>query len=1633
MIPILFDENETSFTSNGIGRLALCLECLTTEQRNGIYEVEFKYPVTGRRYSDIQIGRYIAVTHDDSGDVQPFEIYKRTAPIDGIVTFNARHISYKLNNVILNPFTATTITEVMARIPAMSINSNPFAFWTDKSTAASFKLEEPASVRSILGGTEGSLLDVFGGGEYLFDKFDVKLYQHRGRDTGYTIRYGKNLTDLKQTVDQSNAYNAVVPFWAGESDGTKTLVILDERIVTAEGVTNPVPVIMDMTSEFQNPPTQSQLRTKAKAYLNNNKPWIPSENIKIDFVALWQTDEYKNVANLQRLRLCDTVNVYHTKLGVTAENVKIVKTVYNVLTERYEEMELGDARTNFGSAIKADYEKQITKTVASMQSFMDAAIADVTASITGGKGGHVVLGLNAKGKPEEILIMDTEDKATATNIIRLNVNGIGFSTDGGATYRTAWTIDGKFVADFITAGTLNANLIRAGIITDAQGTNYWNLDTGELRITGNTRVGSGTLDSALEGATNNAKTYSDSKLAQYAVQVDAIVADLQDQIDGQIESWYYDYEPTLSNAPASSWTTETDRKAHEGDTFYWESTGYAYRFTKINGTWQWKLIEDSQITQAIAMARAAQETADVKRRVFVSQPTPPYDIGDLWVQGGSGEIMKCRAARASGSYTASDWEIASKYTDDTAVNNLQIGGKNMLTGTNTTTKLTSTGTWADRTWRKAGAGTGTITHADITDAPDKSLVNGWEIDVTSVESTAFGQSLSIGQNRVKVVAGEQYTMSCWAKGSGRLFIFCGITAYHGGRFDVESDWKKYSVTFTVNNSTAYVNENGANAFFGASANGSSVTICGMQLEKGGKATDWTPAPEDVAAEIDAAKKALSDWINGDFTDTINELQEGITDAKVETYYQNTDPSTNWSTSEKPKHAGDIWYDSRQTVEKYYRWSGFAWQEMKAAPPAAIMDQIDGKATIYTGTSTPSDPQTGDLWFKGRNEPILTYVGGKWIEYNKYTDDTSLNTFLTGTYADDLVAIRGQIDGKAETWYQKENPAAQWSDPMSHKGDLWYDTETHKTYRYSGTAWVEQMVPYEVFDKIDGKAQVFSTTPTPPYAIGDLWVEGPTGDIKRCIVTRKTGSYNTSDWALASKYTDDSALNEFINGSFASTVTEIKGQIDGKAETFYQNSDPSTTWTTADDKAAHKGDIWFCTATTGTYMQKTWQWSGSAWQEMTATPPDEVFDQIDGKAQIFVSQPKPPYDIGDLWVQGSTGDILKCKTKRTSGNYTASDWEKASKYTDDSAVNALNNALTQQEIFNRLTNNGKTQGIYIQNGLLYINATYIKSGTLSANLIKGGILKLGGASNGNGTIEIYNASGEKIGTINNAGAAITGDLTIQKTISSIIYKLFAGTVSASYKGTAFSRGGVEVSATSGSNTGRIVLLPAPEKGKYRDNKRNYMNFLYTDRPLIISAKNAGAGNAEWTSVELGDGEVAIVVGKTGTQDTSFRTYFDSNGNLSTSIGLAGELWFGGDIHTILSNSTTKSANVCNTNGKLCYTTSSSKRYKRDISDEIPEALDPEKLYNLKVKTYVYRDEYLSKEDHNYGKRMIGFIAEDVDEIYPIGCQYDEDKRPEMWNNNIIVPAMLKLIQNQKKQIDELEARITRLEALILKEG
>lgn len=268
---------------------------------------------------------------------------------------------------------------------------------------------------------------------------------------------------------------------------------------------------------------------------------------------------------------------------------------------------------------------------------------------------------------------DKPTLAESKAVWKMTAEAWGVSTDGGQTWNGGMTVDGDTIVRILNAVGVNADWINAGAITvtDTDGSIIFSvdMDTKSVYLDGSVQIGGGkSLNQTFANYLQESKDYSDGKLSDYAETVTGSLGELQDQIDGQIETFYYDYEPTLQNKPASDWTSATERKKHIGDLFFNKTTGYAYRFMQDGAMWGWTLVQDTDITKAMKAAENAQDTADHKRRVFVTKPQPPYDIGDLWSQGESegGDILTCTVSRAKGaSYVQSDWQKLNKYTDDT--------------------------------------------------------------------------------------------------------------------------------------------------------------------------------------------------------------------------------------------------------------------------------------------------------------------------------------------------------------------------------------------------------------------------------------------------------------------------------------------------------------------------------------------------------------------------------------------------------------------------------------------------------------------------------------------------------------------------------------------------------------------------------------------------------------------------------------------------------------------------------------------------------------------------------------------------------------------------------------------------------
>lgn len=352
MIPILYEKDETTFASNGLGRLRDVTSCIVSEERNGLYECNFEMPIDGAHFDDVQIGRIIAVKHDETDDIQPFDIVSYSRPINGLVSFHATHISYRQSKMTASGTNISSLSGAFSML-RNATPSNPFTYWTDKTGNAYMSSADgvPRSVRQFLGGVEGSILDTYGG-EYEWDKFNVKLWAQRGEDRTFTIRYGVNMLDYNDDTDNSESFNAVIPFWKGTDDKNNDIIVkgsmISSGMPTQSGRVECVP--LDVTDKFESKPTVAQVEAQARSYLSENRTYLPATSIKVDFVRLTDSPEYAKFAKLQECKLCDTVRVIFPSYKQESR-FKIVKTEYDVLQERFTSLELGTLSTSLAEAL----------------------------------------------------------------------------------------------------------------------------------------------------------------------------------------------------------------------------------------------------------------------------------------------------------------------------------------------------------------------------------------------------------------------------------------------------------------------------------------------------------------------------------------------------------------------------------------------------------------------------------------------------------------------------------------------------------------------------------------------------------------------------------------------------------------------------------------------------------------------------------------------------------------------------------------------------------------------------------------------------------------------------------------------------------------------------------------------------------------------------------------------------------------------------------------------------------------------------------------------------------------------------------------------------------------------------------
>ena len=516
MIPILYEAKTSDFTGNGTGFLRDATECTVKEVRNGTFELTLKYPENGVYADKLTEDAIIKAKPNNKDNDQLFRIYKSGKTIAGVNTFYAEHISYELNS---NPICQPVIEgknpqQAIEQVLSQAAVPNNYTAWSDIQTRNSTSVDDVVSVRKMLGGVEGSILDTWGG-EYQFDNFTIKLWKSRGKDTGETIRYGKNLITAEQEKNIANTVTAIFPYARYKKDETseeEILVKLSEGIIKTPNADRYARLKcepVDFSDKFKDGVviTEDMLRKIATAYAQSGID-EPSISIKASFQDMNRIKGNENLATFNSIDLCDTVTVIIEKLGIDVK-AKVVSYTYNVLKERAESVEIGETRTNLTKQITAESKEQADRIIKTatfsekLEASLKQRIADTTAAITGNSGGYVVL--YPPENPQEIFVMDTPDTKTAKNVWRWNKAGLGHSSNGvNGPFNVAIQQDGTIIADFIGAGELDGMLIKAGTVkAESLSVEYKKSVTQEAQELANQ-------------AKNNANTATDDKLKNYS-------------------------------------------------------------------------------------------------------------------------------------------------------------------------------------------------------------------------------------------------------------------------------------------------------------------------------------------------------------------------------------------------------------------------------------------------------------------------------------------------------------------------------------------------------------------------------------------------------------------------------------------------------------------------------------------------------------------------------------------------------------------------------------------------------------------------------------------------------------------------------------------------------------------------------------------------------------------------------------------------------------------------------------------------------------------------------------------------------------------------------------------------------------
>lgn len=1091
---------------------------------------------------------------------------------------------------------------------------------------------------------------------------------------------------------------------------------------------------------------------------------------------------------------------------------------------------------------------------------------------------------------------DTPDLKDAEAVIKLSAAGWAMSSDGGKTWNSGALVDGEMIAKLLRAKGISADWINTGALrvlnTDGKEVLYINAETGEVRATPTlfSLSGKSVADIAGEAVNNFVNTVYKEDLEK-----------LQDQIDGKVEEYYYAYEPTLDNLPASEWTTDEDKKAHEGDKFFDKSTGHAYRFFKNDetGKYEWTLIQDADVIEALNKASHAQETADGKRRTFLTTPQPPYDPGDLWVQGSTGDIMVCKKGREKGTaYQSDDWEKSSKYTDDTKANEAleAIEGLKTLNVVLSNENQTIS-TDADGNCKNFPEVATTVSvfmgSVDVTDkatytvTKSSGITGSWNLSTKTYTVTGLSTDsgyVDISATYSKLKGSRRFTIAklkAGATGPAGTGVEVDVTSveYQVGNSgtvkptgswsidipdvpDGKYLWTRTSVTYsdgkkTVTYTVSYKSADGKK--------GTSITIDSQQVTYQASSSGTTIPTGTWNTSVPSLNSGQYLW-----TRTMVNYSDGTTTTSYSVSYKGDDGGT-WTievSSNTIKRGEDgILKPSSITAKAWYR-----------VGKTVSRTAYSGRLYVYTSPD-----------------------GSKWTQVSK-SDTTSSITYDVSKLASTIYWLKFTLCAAGADTVIDQQTVQILDDISSLTGAIMLD-------KLSG-GW------QGIYQGDDGKYYIDAE-----YIRGNA-ISGKYIDAKNLTVTNKNkvetlkvdDDGNVSLHVISLSIAGATAASQdYVNTATAKQLADAKAYANSKSGNLLNGTD-----LTADDRKTY------------------WNITGSITEGQTDPDGGKNAILITGtESDNYISakyennnpvRTKGQYEIR-IWLRSSTALKTCISFNRTAYEVSVTTTWKLYKFSIPITVPSkagqenftiggfsklvkgnklyiykpeVTYSYTPEDILNMLTNNGAMDGIFFNGNQLYVKGERISVDDLYAI----------GATIG----------GWKINKNNITSA--TGNISLTKD------------------------GKIKIGSATLYSNGHAAVIKSGLT-------------IYTDRANEFSD---------------GTGELRIYGATSGS-----------------------------GYHLVLSG-----------NDNVVYLqASSSRRYKKHIKDmTLGEA---EKLLSLPVVWFRYKEGYLQKNDALYGKSIPGFYAEDVSRLFPECTVYDEKGRPEDWNYRMLIPAMMKLIQNLYKEV------------------